>query len=115
MTKLPRYREIAHDLRAQLAAGRFQVGDKLPSIAELQDTYDVPGLNTIRQALALLIDEGLLESVQGRGTYVTALSTPRQGRQALREDLLAMKAELTASLARIDRLLAQLDDETEAG
>jgi DNA-binding transcriptional MocR family regulator len=36
MSNSPRYRQIADDLRRRLEADGFQVGDKLPPIAELQ-------------------------------------------------------------------------------
>ncbi len=67
---MARYREIAQDLRARLAAGEFQPGDRLPSITLLQEHYNVPGLNTIRQAQQLLVDEGLIETRQGSGAFV---------------------------------------------
>ncbi|WP_300641684.1 GntR family transcriptional regulator [Nocardioides sp.] len=47
---MARYREIADDLRRRITEGEFAVGDQLPSIAALQEHYDVPGLGTIRQA-----------------------------------------------------------------
>ncbi len=112
MAKLPRYREIADDLRTQLADGRLRlaVGDQFPTISELQTTYDVPGLNTVRQALALLIKEGLLESVHGRGTFVRALPTADGGRQALRADLIELQSALGATQTAVARVLRHLDD-----
>jgi DNA-binding transcriptional regulator YhcF (GntR family) len=53
-----------------LSAGEFRPGERLPSIAALMDHYDVPGLNTVRQAQQLLVDEGLIETRQGSGAYV---------------------------------------------
>lgn len=67
---MARYREIAQDLRDRLAAGEFHPGDRLPSIADLQEHYDVAGLNTIRQAQQLLVEEGLIETRQGSGAFV---------------------------------------------
>lgn len=37
-----------------------------------QDHYDVPSLNTIRQAQQILVAEGLLRTEQGRGVFVVA-------------------------------------------
>lgn len=59
---MARYREVAEDLRRRIAAGEFGVGSALPSIAALQTHYAVPGLNTIRQAQALLVEDGLIET-----------------------------------------------------
>lgn len=111
MTKLPRYREIADHLRGRLAAGEFAVGAMLPGISDLQEYYDVPGLNTVRQAQAVLVDEGLLEPVQGRGTFVRALPSTDGGRQALRADLLDLQAALAGTQTALARVLRHLDDE----
>jgi DNA-binding GntR family transcriptional regulator len=72
----PRYRAIADTLRERIDAGAYPVGSKLPSITELQHEFDVPGLNTIRQAQQILVVEGLLETQQGVGAWVRAQSTP---------------------------------------
>jgi DNA-binding GntR family transcriptional regulator len=121
MPKIPRYREIADDLRARLADPgphglKLEPGAKFPTISELQEEYEVPGLNTVRQALAILIDEGLLESVHGRGTFVRALPMPSGdgGRAALRTDLLDLQAALGATQTALARVLRHLDD-TEPG
>jgi len=116
MPKIPRYREIADDLRAQLADGRLrlQPGDQFPTISELQTTYDVPGLNTVRQALAVLGEEGLLESVHGRGTFVRALPSTDGGQAALRTDLLELQAALGATQTAVARVLRHLDDQQPA-
>jgi len=111
MAKLPRYREIADDLRARLAAGEFAVDTQFPTISDLQDHYDVPGLNTVRQALAVLIEEGLLESVHGRGTFVRALPSTDGGPAALRADLLDLQAALAGTQTALARVLRHLDDE----
>ena len=64
------YRDIAEDLFRRIAGGEFSPGDQLPSIAALQEHYEVPGLNTIRQAQQLLVEDGLLETRQGVGAFV---------------------------------------------
>lgn len=81
----PRYRQIADDLRARIAAGDYVVGDKLPSLLALQREYDVSGINTVRHALQVLASQGLVRTDRGRGTFVTATDYPGAGR----EDLLA--------------------------
>ncbi|HEY3514604.1 MAG TPA: winged helix-turn-helix domain-containing protein [Kribbella sp.] len=67
---MARYRDIARDLKARIGSGEFAPGDRLPSIAALQEHYGVPGLNTIRQAQQLLVDDGLVETRQGVGAFV---------------------------------------------
>lgn len=65
-----RYRDIAADLKTRIAAGEFAPGDRLPPITALMEQYKVPGLNTIRQAQQLLVDDGLVETRQGVGSFV---------------------------------------------
>lgn len=61
-----RYEEIAGDLRRRLAGGEFTAGRLLPSEAELGAAYAASRV-TVRKALELLREEGLLTSRQGRG------------------------------------------------
>jgi DNA-binding GntR family transcriptional regulator len=110
MTKQPRYREIADHLRGRLAAGEFEVGSMLPGISDLQAQYDVPGLNTVRQAQGVLIEEGLLEPVHGRGTFVRALPSADDGPQSLRADLLNLQTALAGTQTALARVLRHLDD-----
>jgi DNA-binding transcriptional MocR family regulator len=56
---MARYRDIAADLQARIVGGEFAPGDQLPPITALMEHYRVPGLNTIRQAQQLLVDDGL--------------------------------------------------------
>lgn len=110
MTSTPRYQEIANDLRRRLAAGEFPKGSPLPGITALQVEYDVPGLNTVRQAQAILQEEGLIEPVQGKGTFVVDLPQPAGDLDAMRKDAEELKDVLETAqsvLARIMRHLGQ--------
>lgn len=64
-----RYRAIAADLTEKIRSGRYRPGDALPSQRGLSAEYGVT-LMTLRQALRLLSDDGLVVQRQGRGTYV---------------------------------------------
>ena len=67
---MARYRDIAADLKTRIVGGEFAPGDQLPPITALMEHYRVPGLNTIRQAQQLLVDDGLVETRQGVGSFV---------------------------------------------
>ncbi|MGH3226319.1 MAG: GntR family transcriptional regulator [Streptosporangiaceae bacterium] len=69
---MARYQEIADSLRSRIQSGEFPEGARLPGISALMKEYQVPGLNTIRAAQQLLVDEGMLETRQGVGAFVTA-------------------------------------------
>jgi DNA-binding GntR family transcriptional regulator len=63
------YRQIADDLRRRVAAGEFAPGAMLSSEHSLVEAYGV-SRGTVRSALAILEDEGLLEPVAGQGRRV---------------------------------------------
>lgn len=69
-----RYELIAAELRAPIESGEWQVGDRLPKLDDLAAEHDV-SVSTIREAQRLLIREGLLRAVHGRGVYVVT-ATP---------------------------------------
>ncbi|MFD9789662.1 GntR family transcriptional regulator [Streptomyces sp. NPDC059070] len=69
------YERIADELRESIRAGKLAPGDQLPTEAKLSDQFgrSVP---TIREALRLLRDEGLIEKQHGRGNFVRRPRTP---------------------------------------
>lgn len=64
-----RYQAIAADLTAKIRAGEYAPGAALPPQRDLAAAYGVT-LMTLRQALSLLSDDGLIVQQPGRGTYV---------------------------------------------
>ncbi len=60
---------IAEDLRNQIAKGYLNAGERLPSEARLAAYYAV-STPTLRNALALLQGEGLVEKIHGSGNFV---------------------------------------------
>lgn len=65
----PVFKQIADDLRSQIAAGALAQGDRVPSETQLMERYSVARM-TVRQALASLKAEGLLLAEHGRGVFV---------------------------------------------
>jgi len=63
------YRQIADHLRDAIARSRLAEGEQLPSEAQLMEHYGVARM-TIRNALRILLDEGLVTAEHGRGVYV---------------------------------------------
>lgn len=66
---VPYYYQIQRDLVRRIERGEFKVGDQLPPETALAETYGV-SRPTVRQALAALVQDGLVERGQGRGTFV---------------------------------------------
>lgn len=82
---VPRYRQIADELRHAILEGRIKAGDRLPTEPELQEQHDV-SRNTIRLALRELSAEGLIETAGRKGTFVRKLATFDFNAQADRGD-----------------------------
>lgn len=61
--------QVAGDLRSDIAEQRLADGQRLPAEPELAELYGVSRA-TIRRALGVLIEEGVLVRLTGRGTYV---------------------------------------------
>lgn len=64
-----RYREIAEALRRGIEEGTVAAGQVLPSEAELTREFEASRV-TVRKALEVLRDEGLIDSRQGAGWFV---------------------------------------------
>ncbi|MCP5397662.1 MAG: FadR family transcriptional regulator, partial [Sphingomonadaceae bacterium] len=63
------YQELARKLIAELASGRFKVGQRLPAERELAVEHDV-SRPTVREAIIALEVQGLVEVKVGSGAYV---------------------------------------------
>ncbi|MCW2998888.1 MAG: GntR family transcriptional regulator [Solirubrobacterales bacterium] len=72
---LPVYFQIALDIRARLAAREWTTGQRIAPELALAREYDVSRV-TIRQALAELVKDDLLERHRGSGTYVRQQQRP---------------------------------------
>jgi DNA-binding transcriptional MocR family regulator len=68
------YDKVANDLRENIHAGLFVVGDKLPSIRQLTAQYRV-SISTVQQAYHQLEMESLIEARPKSG-YFVCLNTP---------------------------------------
>lgn len=67
--RAPRYVQIASTLRRRIQEGHWAIGDKIATLEKLEKEFNVARV-TVRQAIELLQDEGLLKSHQGKGTFV---------------------------------------------
>ena len=74
MTRTPLWQEIETHLRNNIASGQYRPGDKLPTEAALSTRFGV-NRHTVRRALAVLQESGLVYARRGSGVYVTAKTT----------------------------------------
>ncbi|MFI2784033.1 GntR family transcriptional regulator [Streptomyces sp. ALB3] len=131
----PPYVQVADYLRRQIQSGELGPGDKVPSSRELQEKFGLASA-TVQNAFRLLKSEGLIYSVQGRGSFIrrpapesdvaaegaggTSLADDAAGSTAdaryvrlsqevadLRRDVASMRETLVEALELIQRLKDQ--------
>lgn len=72
-----KYKKIARDLRSKIESYEYPIGSVIPAEAKLQTDYDVSRY-TVRQAIALLVNEGFLRTEKGSGTFVNDWSSSKE-------------------------------------
>jgi GntR family transcriptional regulator len=70
-----KYERITDELRRKILRGDLAPGEQLPAHTALADAHRV-SVPTVQQALGILEAEGLIDTVQGIGTYVRANKQP---------------------------------------
>ncbi|MFN0084308.1 MAG: GntR family transcriptional regulator [Blastocatellia bacterium] len=75
--RIPLYYQLENLLLEKINSGSFGPGDRLPTESDLIRQYGVSRI-TVRQALTSLVEEGLIERRQGRGTFVAERKTRRR-------------------------------------
>jgi DNA-binding GntR family transcriptional regulator len=104
------YVRIADDLRRDIASGRYPVGEMLRPAGEIADRYRVAKM-TVSNAIAVLRDEGLVQTRQGSPSMVIA--TPDEAGQQEpehSEEFQLISAQLQEMRATIKKLGSRLDD-----
>lgn len=66
---MKKYKQLFKQLERDILGEKYQLGDFLPSEHQLMEIYQV-SRDTVRKALALLQEEGLIEKVRGQGSKV---------------------------------------------
>jgi GntR family transcriptional regulator len=66
---VPPYRQLAGIIRGQIESGELAPGQQLPSGLALSERYEVSSA-TVKKAITLLKNEGLVVGVAGYGTFV---------------------------------------------
>jgi GntR family transcriptional regulator len=75
---MPLYHQLADLLRRKIVSGEIPVGGKLPSESQLVSDYGLSRV-TARQAVGVLVNEGLVVRGSGRGTRVLAGGATQAG------------------------------------
>jgi GntR family transcriptional regulator len=105
----PKYLRIHNELRDRIGDGRWPAGSPLPSQHDLAGQFRV-SVMTLRQALQLLADDGLIEARHGAGTYVTAGYAYDLGHlRSFADDLADQGAEISTKVLAAHTVLPPAD------
>ncbi|MFI7431881.1 GntR family transcriptional regulator [Micromonospora sp. NPDC049836] len=100
----PPYTQIADELRRAIRSGELRPGDRLSSGRVLAQEYGVAQM-TVKSALGVLRDEGLIVSSQGRGVFVAdPLPSPQATSSASSTELSTLRTELRELERRVAAL-----------
>jgi DNA-binding GntR family transcriptional regulator len=74
----PAYAQLASRIKRQIADGVYPPGSQIPTELALSKSFGISPM-TVRRAIGLLTDEGLLKASQGRGTFVQSIEWQSSG------------------------------------
>ncbi|WP_326646568.1 GntR family transcriptional regulator [Streptosporangium sp. NBC_01755] len=66
---IPPYQQVAAAIRKRIASGEIPPDRRIPSLVELGAEFGI-ARDTLRKAVQVLKNEGLVETVTGMGIYV---------------------------------------------
>ncbi|MCZ9880706.1 GntR family transcriptional regulator [Arthrobacter sp. B2a2-09] len=66
----PLYAQLYRDLRQRILDGDYAEGEAIPSETVLRDLHGITR-STVRHAVSLLVSEGLVRQIRGKGTIVS--------------------------------------------
>ncbi|KXT76132.1 Transcriptional regulator in cluster with beta-lactamase, GntR family [Streptococcus sp. DD10] len=67
----PAYMRIRDQIKNEIDQEIWKIGERLPSERDLSETFQVSRM-TLRQAISLLVEDGVLERRVGSGTFVAS-------------------------------------------
>ena len=94
----PIYLQIKKQVKAQILSGDLSVGDQLPSIRFVAKELRISML-TVKRAFDELEQEGFIDSVQGKGTFVSG-----QNKDLIREEYLKSMEEKLEEMVDLAKL-----------
>lgn len=103
----PAYMSIHDSIKKDIETGIWKIGDRLPSERDLAEQFSVSRM-TLRQAVTLLVEEGVLERRVGSGTYVASqrVQEKMQGTTSFTDIVHAQGKKPSSKLISYQRKLA---------
>ncbi|HEL9597953.1 TPA: trehalose operon repressor [Streptococcus suis] len=104
---MKKYQEIYNDLKEKIRTNEYASGSLLPTEQQFQEMYGV-SRDTVRKALAILTEGGLIQKVQGRGSMVLEqeiLNFPVSGLTSYKELTHSLKIETKTDVVSLDQIV----------
>jgi len=115
---LQRYEHVAERLAAEIRSGAYAPGERLPSERDLARRLEV-GRASVREAIAALQVQGVIETRPGSGSFVAADATAKLPapsalpHDASPSDLLETRMQIEPAIARLAAERGRPDEECE--
>ncbi len=93
----PIYEQIASQIKCQIMEGKLSPGESLPSMRGLAKDLHISVI-TVQRAYEDLTRDGFIETVSGKGSFVSG-----QNQEFIREERLRAAEELLQKVAEIGR------------
>ena len=93
MANSVKYLEVCEQLRSDILSGKYKVGELLPPELSFCQELNI-GRSTLRRALEMLTEEGLVSSRQGRGTMVISSGSKNNPITASQHHVMHLKPRL---------------------
>jgi GntR family transcriptional regulator len=100
LSPAPLYEQLAKIIRHEIEAGIFEPHDSLPSETSLQEQHEI-SRGTVRRALVVLRDQGLIITLPGRRSVVSGPKSARSSRS-----MSAERQEMTSRPTRTENVPA---------
>ncbi|HFI0156168.1 TPA: trehalose operon repressor [Streptococcus suis] len=104
---MKKYQEIYNDLKEKIRTNTYPAGASLPTEQQLQEEYGV-SRDTVRKALSILTEGGLIQKVQGRGSMVLkqeVLNFPVSGLTSYQELAESLQLETKTEVVSLDQIV----------
>lgn len=109
----PLYIQLMEEIERDIRSGAYKPGDKIMTEAAMSKAYGV-SLITIRKAVGLLIDKGLVVRKQGKGTFVTRPKVSRNMKKLQSFSEMCVQMGVKPGARMLENRLVQADARTAA-
>ncbi len=107
---VPIYRQLVQQIEKGIAGGILKAGDQLPTVREVALMLTI-NPNTVARAYRELESDGIIKSVQGRGTFIASGVVPgRDKKEIVRQHLTQLIRE-AQQMGMTERQLKEVVDE----